>query len=75
MKTKFTLCESLYASGHGKWHIRKLTTAGKKLGGGIDTKSLCGKVDKGWDLNVEMTQHHLDNNTCPECLSKYRESK
>lgn len=75
-KPPFTLCEPVWASGHGLWCIRKTTEVGPKLGGGIDTASLCGRVPahKGWDLNVRLTEHHLTHNTCKKCLELYREA-
>lgn len=57
----FSFCESVHATGTSSWHIRKLDVAGKKLGGGITTASLCGKVKNGWDLDVPMTLHHLSH--------------
>lgn len=62
-------CESVYASGVTRWHIRALTEVGQKLGGGIDTHSLCGLVKIGWDLKVPVTEDRVTNIeiTCPEC--------
>lgn len=80
----YAFCESI--TGIGPWHIRKLTERGMKLGGGIDTPSLCGLVlpfgqlDEhgrrgcgGWDLNVRMHEYHLSQ-ACPGCAEKYREA-
>jgi len=71
----FTFCEPVWVSGSGHWCIRKTTEVGLKLGGGVDTPSLCGRVEagRGWDLAVRMTEHHLNENACPKCLPKYRE--
>ena len=68
----FSFCESVYAGSQSRWHIRRLTNIGRKLGGGIDTQSLCKKVHKGWDLDVEITEHNLSKNTCQDCLAVYR---
>ena len=68
----FSFCESVYAGPLAPWHIRKLTKVGKKLGGGIDTPSLCGRVKRGWDLEVEINEFHLDSNACPDCRNEYR---
>ena len=69
---KYSFCENVHAGPCGKWHIRKLSDKGRKLGGGADTLSLCEKqVD--WDLNVELTEYHLAINTCPKCLEKFEE--
>jgi hypothetical protein len=68
----YSFCESVTANVTSPWHIRKLTAAGKKLGGGIDTESLCGLVKRGWDLGVEITEHHLGH-ACKECVKLYKE--
>lgn len=69
-KPKLSFCESVAATGAGKWHLRKLTKVGPKYGGGIDTPSLCGHVKTGWDIEVELTEHHLCKSTCPACLAQ-----
>ena len=71
MKNVYSLCESVHASGESPWHIRRLTDVGRKLGGGIDTGSLCGLVKQGWDLKVEIDEHHLSH-ACPKCVEIYR---
>ncbi len=69
-------CESV--TGIGPWHIRMLSVAGPKYGGGIDTPALCGLVKPlgaggvgGWDLEVLITEHHLGH-ACPRCVELYR---
>jgi len=62
-------CETMTAGAFAPWHIRKLTTAGRKLGGGSDTPALCGRK-VAWDLSVEITPHHLTH-CCLECRQKY----
>ena len=69
---KFSFCESVHAGPLSLWHLRKLTEVGKKLGGGIDTPSLCGRVKRGWDLEVDINEFHIANNTCPDCRAEYR---
>lgn len=66
-----SFCETMFASGVTPWHIRKLTTVGRKLGGGADTPSLCGK-DVAWDLSVEITSHHLTH-CCLYCRRIYEQ--
>ena len=61
----FVFCETQYATGTTPWHIRPLTENGIKLGGGADTKSLCGR-EVSWDLEVEMTNLNLLV-SCPAC--------
>lgn len=68
---KYSFCESVHVTGAGRWHIRRLTDKGRKLGGGIDTPSLCKRVNAGWDVKVEITEFHLENSTCAECREIY----
>jgi len=71
---KFSFCESAHAIFFGRWHIRKLSEVGPMYGGGIDTDSLCGHVNPeigGWDLRVEITEHHLTH-ACPRCVAAYQ---
>ena len=64
----FAFCESVWAGPRSKWHIRKLTPeVGRKLGGGIDTPSLCGNVKQGWDLEVRLNLFHLRKVACKDC--------
>lgn len=68
---RYSFCENVHAVT-SFWHIRKLTKEGQKFGGGVDTGSLCGRVKAphGWDLNVELTIHHLKH-ACPKCVDLY----
>lgn len=66
----FSFCESVTATSSSPWHIRRLDSAGKKLGGGITTPSLCGLATRGWDLEVEITEHHLKY-SCKRCVAEY----
>ena len=71
---RFSFCERVWAGPKSPWHIRELGVAGRKLGGGIDTPSLCGRIvppsGKGWDLDVELTPHHLTH-ACKACVAEY----
>lgn len=67
-------CESIHASGRSPWHLRRPTAAGLKLGGGIDTTSLCGRVTRGWDLDVPVTEPHFEH-TCRDCLAELEKEK
>ena len=70
---KYTFCEPAFVVTIRQWCIRPLTDAGKKFGGGIDTGPLCGKWrGNGWDIDVEMTEHHLDKSACHRCAELYR---
>jgi len=66
---RYSFCETATASPYSKWHIRILTTSGRKLGGGADTRSLCG-IAVAWDLDVELTEHHL-NHCCEKCKQEF----
>jgi hypothetical protein len=71
MAPTYSFCESVHATGTSPWHIRKLDTEGKKLGGGITTSSLCGRVTRGWDLEAPITRHHLGSHVCPGCRDAF----
>ena len=68
----YSFCESVHATSTSPWHLRKMTSEGKKLGGGIDTPSLCGLIKQGWDLQVGLTEHHIKH-ACPKCREIYEE--
>lgn len=74
----YSFCESVGASGRSPWHIRRLTEAGQKFGGGIDTPMLCrDKRVSGWDLRGEVTPATVARDfTCRLCQQAYaRETK
>jgi len=83
LQPQYSFCESV--TGIGPWHLRALTTEGLKLGGGIDTPSLCDLVRPlgdnrdnrrgggGWDLRVTITPHHLED-ACPRCVAVYKQA-
>jgi len=72
MTDRFSFCKSVYAKARSPWHIRKVTDVGCKSGGRIDTPSLCGRVKQrqGWDLDVEISEHHL-RHACKDCVEEY----
>lgn len=74
----YSFCERVWAGPRSPWHIRRLSPIGRKLGGGIDTPSLCGRIvppeGKGWDLDVEITPHHLTH-SCKLCVEVYRQEQ
>jgi len=67
---QYSFCETVTATGTSPWHIRKLTEKGKKLSGGADSPSLCGKV-VAWDLTANIDNHHLGH-CCQKCAAKYK---
>jgi len=69
----YSFCETATAGPLARWHIRPLTPAGRKLGGGADTQALCKRV-VAWDLTIEITNHHLTH-CCPPCASIFREQQ
>lgn len=67
----YAYMESMHASSASPWHIRRIPKGqGLKLGGGITTPSLCGKVRDGWDLRSRLDQQY-DPHTCPWCIQEY----
>ena len=71
MAAEFAYCETIWASGISKWHIRQLTERGKKPSGGADSPGLCGR-EVAWDLEVPITAKNLDPKyVCTLCRMKY----
>ncbi len=72
MTDQYSFCESVHATSRSPWCIRVLTKQGQKCGGGVDTPSLCGRVQpkKGWDLSVHFCVNHPS--ACPRCVQAYR---
>ncbi len=75
LTNRYSFCESVTATGSSPWCIRILTDQGRKLGGGIDTPSLCGRVQpppksNGWDIGVRFSDHHPL--ACPRCIEIYK---
>jgi len=71
---EYSFCETSVAMPGGVWHIRPLTDRGRRLGGGADTMSLCNKI-VSWDIDVPITEWHLQKNGCTECRNKYRAAR
>ena len=67
MSKEYSFCESVTATSISPWCIRPLTEQGKRLSGGIDTPSLCGRVKErmGWDLQTPVNLG--DPRACREC--------
>ena len=68
-----SFCESVTAGSLSRWHIRRLTSVGQKLGGGVDTDSLCGRVKSpdGWDLATKITERRLSEVACVDCAAAF----
>jgi hypothetical protein len=64
-RPQHSLCEKANAGSASVWHIRRLTHAGRMLGGKADTRALCGKK-VSWDLSVEIKAFYL-NHCCAQC--------
>jgi len=82
----YAFCEPTCAGPCAPWCIRPLTAAGKKLGGGVDTPSLCGRVQPadtggfgGWDVEPAVGEGWLGPDAagrsiaCRKCVAKLRE--
>ncbi len=65
---KYSFCETIAAY---VWHIRPLTDAGKKLGGGADTLTLCG-LKAAWDINTPVNVSIPLDGICFKCRQVYR---
>jgi len=65
---KYAFCESAWAGSRTPWHIRQLTDAGRKPGGGADTKALCG-CEVAWDLTAEVNLSF--DRCCRKCAEAY----
>ena len=82
---EFSFCESVLASSRSTWHIRRLTDVGRRLTGGIDTPSLCGRVKPqglngfgGWDLQTgpEPILTYVERGiACAACAEAYNKEK
>jgi hypothetical protein len=56
----------------GRYHLRELTNQGYKLGGGIDTPTLCGIENRSYfDSSLPITATSLKS-ACPDCVVLYR---
>lgn len=71
VKESHSFCETSTPAPAGKWHIRALTDAGQKLGGGADTKALCGR-EVAWDVETPITMFHLSHSTRKACREAYK---
>ena len=70
----FRFCEPSWVGTSPPWHIRRLSEAGEKLGGGADTPALCGLyLNRGWDLKVKITEGHLEH-SCAACVAEFRKA-
>ena len=86
--SEYAFCEPVVAGPLAPWCIRPLTPAGKKLTGGIDTPSLCGRAKpvsepggNGWDIARPVVESlfdaHYENRgsrriVCAKCVAALR---
>lgn len=64
----YSFCETLAAY---TWHIRPLTSKGKKYSGGADTLALCGSK-ASWDLMGIITLKSLQSSSvCAGCRRNF----
>lgn len=76
-RPRFVFCRSAAAGFRRQpsQHIRELAyDEAPKLGGGIISNSLCGRISSGWDLDDELTDEALAA-ACPECVEEHRATK
>lgn len=76
LNDQYSFCEPVWVGSAARWCVRPLTDRGRKLGGGVDTPSLCGRVDPakggGWDLSYEC-QVSLDHpHMCLRCRDELK---
>ena len=64
---KVAFCETEGASSFARWHIRTIPDGKLRPGGGINTSSLCGKVNSGWDIECEFSKRYFPH-CCPTCV-------
>ena len=72
---RHAFCESVWAGPRSRWHIRRVGAEGLQPGGGAPGPPLCGLMGEqwsGWDIEVEITRHHLDKSACQTCAQLYR---
>lgn len=69
---EYSYCETVTAGSASPWHIRKLSAAGRKLGGGADALALCG-IKVAWDMNVDPIDGRYVNGVCAKCEQAYQE--
>lgn len=72
MNSIYSYCETVTSSGASPWHIRQLTEAGRKLGGGADTPALCGRV-VAWDLLSPVRRLDV-HRICEKCFAKWEKT-
>lgn len=70
VETQYYFCETVTARPLGPWHIRPAGNKGRCPGGGADTEALCG-LEMAWDLEVDITPHHLNHSACTRCRELY----
>ena len=68
MNQTYCFCEPAHVTGKGPRCVRILTDRGRKFSGGVDTNSLCGRIEApyGWDLHVAFDRTHPA--ICQKCL-------
>lgn len=65
---RYAFCETIHASSYTPWHIRQLTDAGRKFGGGADTPALCG-LRVSWDIPTPVNP--ILEHACNKCVEAY----
>lgn len=76
LNEQYSFCEPVWVGSAAPWCVRRLTAKGRKVGGGVDTPSLCGRVDPanggGWDLSAECRVSLDHPHMCARCKAELR---
>ena len=73
MSDQFAYCETQNAASNGIWHIRRISSKGRCLGGGADTAAMCGR-DVSWDLKVPVNLESHQEWVCESCWKESQEA-
>lgn len=74
---EFSFCTvtslQLGMSHRNTWHIRRLSSKGKLIGAKMDTSSLCGKLDNGFDIATSIKPEEFESShlVCKTCGREY----
>jgi hypothetical protein len=74
LNDQYSFCEPVWVATAAPWCVRRLTDKGRKVSGGVDTPSLCGRVDPtkggGWDLSAACQVSLEHSHMCARCRTK-----
>ena len=67
---EYSFCETAWATADSPWHIRPLTSVGRRLGGGADTPALCS-IRVAWDRERPVEDGVYGFGICVRCKTEY----